>query len=167
MTALYIRLSSASVSHRVNLPLISITLLGHILLAACHFRQPSFNIALHTKTTSTDSLISDSQRQQPTDSLRMDNGKLPQGAMRNGGGPLINVQPPRREDLQPSYAQTLQGDADAGAHGWYGSMSECYFMIFPENMADCTLKSQYARFSCRLLRSHPLLHHLPESLQAC
>ncbi|RDW68288.1 stomatin-like protein [Coleophoma crateriformis] len=35
--------------------------------------------------------------------------------------PLVNVQPPRREDLQPSYAQILQGD-DAGAHGWYGSM---------------------------------------------
>jgi len=36
--------------------------------------------------------------------------------------PIINVSPPRREDLQPSYAQTLVGD-DAGSHGWYGSMS--------------------------------------------
>jgi len=34
---------------------------------------------------------------------------------------LIKVQPPRREDLQPNYAQTLQ-DADAETHGWYGSM---------------------------------------------
>ncbi|ETI25327.1 hypothetical protein G647_02099 [Cladophialophora carrionii CBS 160.54] len=37
----------------------------------------------------------------------------------NGG--LIKVQPPRREDLQPSYAQTLQGDEEQN-HGWYGSM---------------------------------------------
>ncbi|KAL8721618.1 MAG: hypothetical protein Q9225_001742 [Loekoesia sp. 1 TL-2023] len=63
----------------------------------------------------------------------MDNGKapLPQtGFKPNGGagGPsgansnLIKVQPPRREDLQPAYAQTLQGDTDEAAHGWYGSM---------------------------------------------
>jgi erythrocyte band 7 integral membrane protein len=36
--------------------------------------------------------------------------------------PMVNVEPPRREDLQPSYAQVLVGD-DAGNHGWYGSMS--------------------------------------------
>ena len=63
----------------------------------------------------------------------MDNGKTPlpaNGNFRNGapGGDsnnrLINVQPPRREDLQPAYAQTLQGESeDAGSHGWYGSMS--------------------------------------------
>lgn len=62
------------------------------------------------------------------------NGKAPlpasttNGARRTNpggnGGPLINVQPPRREDLQPAYAQTLQGESeDAGSHGWYGSMS--------------------------------------------
>lgn len=49
--------------------------------------------------------------------------------LRNGGpgrsdNPLVKVQPPKREDLQPSYAQTLQGDPDAGSHGWYGGMSE-------------------------------------------
>ncbi|MCJ1446433.1 MAG: hypothetical protein MMC23_006938 [Stictis urceolatum] len=38
----------------------------------------------------------------------------------NGAG-IINVEPPRREDLQPAYAQTLQGD-DTAAHGWYGAM---------------------------------------------
>ncbi|KAH0839082.1 hypothetical protein AYO21_04678 [Fonsecaea monophora] len=37
----------------------------------------------------------------------------------NGG--VIKVQPPRREDLQPSYAQTLQDNQD-DVHGWYGSM---------------------------------------------
>ncbi len=60
----------------------------------------------------------------------MDNGKAPaSNGFRNhapAGAPggLINVQPPRREDLQPAYAQTLQGESeDAGSHGWYGSMS--------------------------------------------
>jgi len=41
---------------------------------------------------------------------------------RNEVGGLIKVQPPRREDLQPSYAQTLQGDTDPETNGWYGSM---------------------------------------------
>lgn len=67
-------------------------------------------------------------------STTMDNGKAtaPAAGFRNGnvgGGnnPLINVQPPRREDLQPAYAQTLQGESeDAGTHGWYGSMSMSY-----------------------------------------
>lgn len=66
----------------------------------------------------------------------MDNGKGPASAYPNGGsrtgnvGPaavntsIVNVQPPRREDLQPSYAQTLKGETeDAGSHGWYGTMS--------------------------------------------
>jgi len=56
------------------------------------------------------------------------NGKAPV----NGAGPaaappppapLIKVQPPRREDLQPSYARVIQpDDADADTNGWYGSM---------------------------------------------
>lgn len=69
----------------------------------------------------------------------MDNGKAPisqTGHKSNGaGGPgaagnnLLNVQPPRREDLQPAYAQTLQGESeDAVTHGWYGSMSECLYL---------------------------------------
>lgn len=36
---------------------------------------------------------------------------------------LVTVQPPRREDLQPSYAQVLVGD-EGHDHGWYGSMSK-------------------------------------------
>jgi erythrocyte band 7 integral membrane protein len=37
--------------------------------------------------------------------------------------PIIKVQPPRREDLQPSYAQIIKpDDADADTNGWYGSM---------------------------------------------
>lgn len=65
-------------------------------------------------------------------SSSVDNGKATPPT--NGGGyrsnqpgrgdaTLINVQPPRREDLQPAYAQTLQGESeDAATHGWYGSM---------------------------------------------
>lgn len=64
--------------------------------------------------------------------MATDNGKatLPSNSAFRKAGPgseanrLINVQPPRREDLQPAYAQTLQGESeDAGSHGWYGSMS--------------------------------------------
>lgn len=37
--------------------------------------------------------------------------------------PIINVQPPRREDLQPSYASVIKPDTeDESQHGWYGSM---------------------------------------------
>jgi len=36
--------------------------------------------------------------------------------------PLVSVVPPRREDLQPSYAQLLPPQEDDGTHGWYGSM---------------------------------------------
>lgn len=55
------------------------------------------------------------------------NGKAP--VMSNGGSkpanhtPIVAVQPPRREDLQPSYAQVLKPDtADDSVHGWYGNM---------------------------------------------
>merc|ERR1711977_215483 len=41
---------------------------------------------------------------------------------RHGENGVIKVQPPRREDLQPSYAQMLQGETEPDAHGWYGSM---------------------------------------------
>jgi regulator of protease activity HflC (stomatin/prohibitin superfamily) len=34
---------------------------------------------------------------------------------------LVKVQPPRREDMQPSYAKQIQPDTeDESAHGWYG-----------------------------------------------
>jgi erythrocyte band 7 integral membrane protein len=57
------------------------------------------------------------------------NGKAPM----NGAGaarldePIIKVQPPRREDLQPSYASIIKpDDADADTNGWYGSMVSIY-----------------------------------------
>ena len=48
----------------------------------------------------------------------------PPTGFRPANGGVIKVQPPRREDLQPAYAQKLQGD-DEEVHGWYGGMSEC------------------------------------------
>lgn len=37
--------------------------------------------------------------------------------------PIVKVQPPRREDLQPSYAQVIKPDTeDAAQHGWYGML---------------------------------------------
>jgi erythrocyte band 7 integral membrane protein len=61
-----------------------------------------------------------------------DNGKAPMpGAHLNGAsgshrdvdGQIVKVQPPRREDLQPSYARVIKPDTqDDGQHGWYGSM---------------------------------------------
>ncbi len=94
----------------------------------------------HTPNTlsSTRSILAPSSTASESDSYvsavaSMDsNGKAPlasNGTKFAAGTPgadkrLINVQPPRREDLQPAYAQTLQGESeDAGSHGWYGSMS--------------------------------------------
>ncbi|KNG50686.1 stomatin family protein-like protein [Stemphylium lycopersici] len=55
------------------------------------------------------------------------NGKAPVNGASNGAShanePVIKVQPPRREDLQPSYARVIQpDDADADTNGWYGGM---------------------------------------------
>jgi erythrocyte band 7 integral membrane protein len=37
--------------------------------------------------------------------------------------PIVHVEPPRREDLQPSYAKVLKPDQeDASSHSWYASM---------------------------------------------
>lgn len=60
------------------------------------------------------------------------NGKAPLngagGPARDPNEPIIKVQPPRREDLQPSYARVLKpDDADADTNGWYGSMVCCQF----------------------------------------
>lgn len=55
------------------------------------------------------------------------NGKAPINGNSVGGdsaaNPLVKVQPPRREDLQPSYASVIKPDTeDEAQHGWYGSM---------------------------------------------
>lgn len=60
-----------------------------------------------------------------------DNGKAPMPINGTNGAhtarrpdePIVKVQPPRREDLQPSYARVIEpDDADADTHGWYGGM---------------------------------------------
>jgi erythrocyte band 7 integral membrane protein len=54
-----------------------------------------------------------------------DNGKAPvNGASsRAVDEPIVKVQPPRREDLQPSYARVIKADdADEDMNGWYGGM---------------------------------------------
>ena len=66
------------------------------------------------------------------DSPKIGNGKAsasPDREMRgfrpqNTQNGVIKVEPPRREDMQPSYAQILQGETEAETHGWYGSMSK-------------------------------------------
>ncbi|KAF2487435.1 hypothetical protein BDY17DRAFT_288964 [Neohortaea acidophila] len=57
------------------------------------------------------------------------NGKAPLDHSSGGsrthvpGEPLVHVEPPRREDLQPSYARVIKpDDEDEDQHGWYGSM---------------------------------------------
>ena len=51
------------------------------------------------------------------------NGGPSNSSTRRDNDPLVRVQPPRREDLQPSYAQILKHDSeDDSAHGWYGGM---------------------------------------------
>jgi hypothetical protein len=53
---------------------------------------------------------------------RSSNSDLP-APVRGANDPIINVQPPRREDLQPSYAQIIKPDTeDASGTGWYGGM---------------------------------------------
>lgn len=55
------------------------------------------------------------------------NGKAPLDSASNNGSrghgePIVHVQPPRREDLQPSYARVIKpDDEDDSQHGWYGS----------------------------------------------
>ncbi|KAI9755996.1 MAG: 26S proteasome regulatory subunit rpn6 [Chaenotheca gracillima] len=47
---------------------------------------------------------------------------IPPVRRKEANGPLVHVEPPRREDLQPSYASHMGAIEDAGSHGWYGSM---------------------------------------------
>lgn len=59
-----------------------------------------------------------------------DTGKAPAleaingtGSRRSGSPAVVKVQPPRREDLQPSYARVIKADTEEdNQHGWYGSM---------------------------------------------
>ena len=80
-------------------------------------------------TTSSSRPILDRQSISTTAATMEDNGKAPvqpvngTNGARHPGEPIVKVQPPRREDLQPSYARVIEpDDADADNHGWYGGM---------------------------------------------
>jgi hypothetical protein len=62
--------------------------------------------------------------------------------------PLIAVEPPRREDLQPSYAQVLAGD-DGAAHSWYGSMSRLHKAVLNTTMLTTTQSTASETASAR------------------
>jgi len=45
------------------------------------------------------------------------------GSSSRAAEPMVKVQPPRVEDLQPSYARVIKADSNEDEkHGWYGSM---------------------------------------------
>ena len=82
-------------------------------------------------TTSSSRPILDRQSISTTSATMEDNGKAPMQPVNGTNGaparradePIVKVQPPRREDLQPSYARVIEpDDADADNHGWYGGM---------------------------------------------
>ncbi len=93
-----------------------------------HYMQDSHTIA--ESTTSSSRPILDRYSISTTTATMEDNGKAPMpvngtngGPARSTGEPIVKVQPPRREDLQPSYAKVIEpDDADADSHGWYGGM---------------------------------------------
>jgi len=53
-------------------------------------------------------------------------GKAPVNHLNGGSSiedPIIKIQPPRSEDLQPSVAHVIEPDTEgASMHSWYGSM---------------------------------------------
>lgn len=93
---------------------------------------PSYMYDPHTvaeSTTSSSRPILDSQSIYTNATAMEDNGKAPMPVNGTNGSsalraePIVKVQPPRREDLQPSYAKVIEpDDADADNHGWYGGM---------------------------------------------
>lgn len=110
-----------------------------------------------------------------------DNGKAPvngTSSRHHHDDPLVKVQPPRREDLQPSYARVIKpDDADAEHHGWYGSMVNtlgscigtlgaipccivCPNPYKPVNQGNVGLVTKFGRFSRAvdpgLVRINPL-----------
>ncbi|KAF2000527.1 stomatin family protein, partial [Amniculicola lignicola CBS 123094] len=75
---------------------------------------------------STRPLIGDSSTVATVSTADMnDTGKAPVNgsSSQHTAGPMVKVEPPRREDLQPSYARVIKpDDADEDTNGWYGAM---------------------------------------------
>ena len=76
-------------------------------------------------------------------------------------GALVHVEPPRREDLQPSYAQQIHGDDDPVSHGWYGGMSEPYAVSLK---FIAYFASQYPRILHWNIRLYSMLCYLSKSI---
>lgn len=110
------------------------------------------------------------------------NGKAPDHGDTNGVNPLVKVTPPRREDLQPSYARKIEPDTeDESQHGWYGSMIDtlgrcigtcgaipccivCPNPYKPVGQGNVGLVTKFGRFSRAvdpgLVKVNPLSEHL-------
>ncbi|KAK4986421.1 hypothetical protein LTR66_007441 [Elasticomyces elasticus] len=102
--------------------------------------------------------------------------------IRHPNDPIVKVEPPRREDLQPSYAQVLKPDTDdAEQHGWYGGMINtlgsfigtlgaipccivCPNPYKPVSQGNVGLVTKFGRFSRAvdpgLVKINPLSEHL-------
>ena len=137
------------------------------------YPRPSPNIAV--KLSSTRSLARSSSASltttmdSPKPSNSMENGKAP--ATNNVGfrpqnQGIVKVQPPRREDLQPSYAQTLVFESEAAPHGWYSSMSASASSVLGISRLLTISPSKCSRIHRWVSRRNSLLRCLPESLQA-
>jgi erythrocyte band 7 integral membrane protein len=131
----------------------------------------TLNTAAESFTSSTRPIIDNrisTDQHTTTATMSSINGKAPV----NGAGappldaPLIKVQPPRREDLQPSYAQVIKpDDADADTNGWYGSMASSipHPPQHPSNrpsrstllVAASELSAQFPAASCARIRTSP------------
>lgn len=76
-----------------------------------------------------DHLARDSSSKQPDNGPNGNGGFQPQNKML--------VQPPTKDDLQRSYARTI--DTEASPKGWYGSMSTSPLLSFRVMMRNATL----------------------------
>ncbi|KXT02089.1 hypothetical protein AC578_6691 [Pseudocercospora eumusae] len=90
-----------------------------VLLPCIFFPASSFN-NIHIPSTHS---IMNGNSADVNGKAPIDSGSNHSRQGNNAVDPLVKVQPPRREDLQPSYAQVIKPDTeDASQHGWYGSM---------------------------------------------
>jgi erythrocyte band 7 integral membrane protein len=80
--------------------------------------------------------------------------------VRGPNDPIIHVQPPRREDLQPSYAQVIKPDTeDASGTGWYGGMINT-----PVEQGNVGLVTKFGRFARAVDPGLVKINPLSESL---
>ena len=119
-------------------------------------------------SASTDPIMSKDDTSKPGPSAALNGGFRPSHNPNGLSNPMVNVQPPRREDLQPSYAQTLAGESDTGAHGWYGSMSKLSPCIpyRHASIANMVARSQRTWFLHWNHGRLPLLYLLSQPIQA-